>query len=199
MPLTRRPGQTEASFAKEGKAMAHRPRPSNAAGFLNPWRLAGWGVAAALLLAPAVAMRFSAEVDWDETDFIVMGLLIGSVGLGIEFLVRRSPSLAYRLGAAVAMATVFLTIWVNLAVGMIGSEDNPHNLLFAGVILIALVGGVLARFRASGMALAMAAAAFAQTAAGAAGLAADPRGAVFSIAFALPWLLAATLFRTAAD
>ena len=179
--------------------MAHHAHASKAAGFRNPWRLAGWGLAAALLLAPAVAMRFTTEVDWDETDFIVMGVLIGAVGLGIEFLVSRSSSVAYRLAAAVAMLTVFLTIWVNLAVGMIGSENNPHNLLFAGVILIALAGAVLARFRASGMTLAMAVAAVAQAAAAAAGLATDLRGAVFGMAFALPWLLAAGLFRSASD
>jgi hypothetical protein len=38
----------------------------------------------------------------------------------------------------------------------------------------------------------------AQGFAGAAGLATDPRGAVFSMAFALPWFLSAWLFRKGA-
>ena len=161
------------------------------------WRIAGWGLAALLLLLPLVAMRFTDEVDWDGTDFIVMGALIGSIGLAIEFMVRQSASTAYRVGAVLALLTAFLTIWVNLAVGMIGSEDNPHNLLFGGVLVIALIGAIVARFEPAGMAHAAVAAAIAQAAVAAAGLSTDLRGAVFSMVFAGLWLLAAALFRAA--
>ena len=165
---------------------------------VSRWRLAGWGAAVLILLAPFLAMQLTSEVNWDETDFIVMGLMLGSVGLAIEFLVRQSGSLAYRIGAVLAALTAFLTIWANLAVGMIGSEDNPYNQLFGGVLLIALIGAGLARFRPRGMALAMLAAGITQAAAGAFGLPEDMRGGIFSVAFAVPWLLAAALFRTAA-
>ena len=161
------------------------------------WRIAGWSFAALLLLLPLIAMQFT-DVDWDETDFIVMGAMIGSVGLGIEFLVRQSHSIAYRLGAVIALLTVFLTLWVNLAVGMIGSEDNPYNLLFGGVLLLALIGSILARFRPEGMAGALVATAIVQAAISAYGLSADVRGGIFSLCFAAPWLLAAALFWGAA-
>lgn len=164
---------------------------------ISPLRIAGWGFAALLLLLPAVAMQFTREVNWDAADFIVMGVLIGSVGLGIEFLVRRSASLTYRAGAVVGLLTIFLTIWVNIAVGMIGDEDNPYNLLFGGVILIGLIGAILARFRPAGMAYAFAAAAIAQAIVSAIGLSADLRGGIFSLMFAGPWLLAAALLWTA--
>ncbi|HWT11673.1 MAG TPA: hypothetical protein VN231_02880 [Allosphingosinicella sp.] len=167
--------------------------------FWNPWRIAGWGLAAFLLLLPAVAMRFTEEVVWTGSGFIVMGLLFGSVGLAVEFLVRQSDSLLYRAGAMLALLTVFLTIWVNLAVGMIGSEDEPYNLLFGAVLLVALAGSVAARFRPAGMALALAAAALVQAAVGAGGLSVDRLGAVLSIAFAGPWLVAAALFWSSAS
>lgn len=163
----------------------------------NPWRIAGWGLAASLLALPAIGMRFTSEIVWDESDFIAMGVLIGVVGLGIEFLVRQSNSIAYRLGSVATLATAFLTIWVNLAVGMIGPEDNRYNLLFGGVIGIALLGALAARFRARGMAKAMVAAAAAQAAAGIGGVASDMRGGVLSAGFAILWLVAATLFRLA--
>jgi hypothetical protein len=196
MPLTGHLSHVGASFMHGGKTMASiedRGGPR-----WSPWRIAGWSVAALLLLLPAAAMQFTSEVVWDETDFIAMGILVGSVGLGIEFLVRRSSSLAYRLGAVIALLTVFLTIWVNLAVGMIGSEDNPHNLLFGGVIAVALIGAPLVRFEAAGMARVLILAAVAQAAAGASGLPADPRGGIFSLIFAGPWLLAAALFWSSA-
>ena len=163
------------------------------AGRWSGWRIAGWGTAALLLLLPWVA-----NAPWTPSDFIVAGVLLGSVGLAFEFIVRKSGSLAYRSAAALAVIGAFLTIWVNGAVGMIGSEDNPYNLLFGGVLLVALSGAIVARLEPAGMARAMVIAAIAQAAVGAAGLSTDLRGAVFSMAFAGLWLLAAALFWQAA-
>ena len=81
---------------------------------------------------------------------------------------------------------------------MIGSEANPYNLVFAGVIGVALLGSILARFEASGMMKAMILAAVVQAAGGAVGLTADARGALFSMAFSGLWLLSALMFRVAA-
>jgi hypothetical protein len=163
-----------------------------------PWRIIGWSIPALLLLLPLVAMRFTPEVNWTAFDFVFAAGLFGSVGLAFELIVRKSTSLAYRFGAALAVVAAFLTIWVNGAVGMIGSEGNPFNLLFGGVLAIALIGALVARFEPAGMARALSAAALAQAALAALGLAADPLGAVFSMAFAGPWLLAAALFWKAA-
>lgn len=163
----------------------------------NRWRIAGWSIPVILLIVPAVAMRFTSEVDWSLSDFIAMGVLVGITGLGIEFLMRQSRNTAYRVGAVVALVTAFLTIWVNLAVGMI-SDDNPYNLLFGGVLLLALIGAILSNFKSAGMARTMFATAAAQALVGAGGFTTDPRGAILSMAFALPWLLSAVLFRNAA-
>lgn len=162
------------------------------------WRIAGWSIPALLLLLPLVAMRFTDDVNWTASDFVFAAVLFGSVGLAFEFIVRTSSSLAYRFGPALAVIATFLTIWVNAAVGMIGSEDNPYNLLFLGVPLVALAAAIIARFRPAGMAIAMVATAIAQAAVGAGGLTTDLRGAVLSMAFAGPWLLAAALFGNAA-
>jgi hypothetical protein len=169
-------------------------------GRVSAWRLIGWGGAAALLCVPALAMRFAPQAgfDWGKEDFIVAAVLFGMVGAGVELVVRASRSMPYRMGAFAAILTAFLTIWVNLAVGMIGAEGNPYNLAFGGVILIALVGAAVARFRAAGLARAMAIAAAAQAAAAAAGMAVDLRGGVFSLIFAGFWLGSALLFRRAA-
>ena len=159
-----------------------------------PWRLVGWGGAAVLPLVP-----LSAGFPWTLSDFVTMGALVALVGGGIELVVRASPSLVWRAGAGLAILAALLTVWVNLAVGMIGSEDNPYNLVFLGVIALALLGAIVARLRPSGMAWAMAAAAAAQLVAAAVGLGADLRGGILSALFALLWLLAAGLFRKAAQ
>ncbi|HEY0112716.1 MAG TPA: hypothetical protein VGB59_06140 [Allosphingosinicella sp.] len=163
-----------------------------------PWRAIGWSIPAILLLLPLVAMQFTKEVNWTASDFFFAAVLFGSVGAAFELIVRWSGSLTYRLGAALAVLMAFLTIWANGAVGMIGDEDNPYNLLFLGVLVVALAGAVAARFQARGMAMAMVVAGVAQAAAAAGGFASDIRGAMFSMVFALPWLLAAALFWNAA-
>lgn len=164
-----------------------------------PWRVLGWGLLGSLLLLPAIAMQFTTEVDWDETDFIVMGVMLTSVGLGAEFLMRRSGSIAYRMGAVIALVLGFLLVWINLAVGIIGSENNPLNLLFVTVIAVAIAGSAVARFEPAGMARAMTATSVVQALIGVVAVFADSRAVVLSGIFAACWLLSAALFRRAAQ
>ena len=163
------------------------------------WRILVWGGLAALLALPLVAMQFTDEVDWSPFDFLVMGILFSVVGGCFELAARLSRNWTYRAGFAVTIITSFLTIWVNLAVGMIGNEDNPANLVFTGVLMVAAIGAIVARFRPDGMARAMIVAALAQ--AGCAAWAVSlghTRDAMFISIFCVFWLAAAALFRIAA-
>lgn len=157
-----------------------------------------WGAAALLILLPLIAMQFTREVNWTVGDFVFASLLIGGVGLAAELAVRISSSWSYRAGAALGLAAGFFLIWANGAVGYIGSEDNPYNLLFFGVIAVAFLGSVLAAFRATGMAIAMSAAAIAHAAIGFGGAAEDPITVPITIVFVALWLGSALLFRKAA-
>ncbi|MDA1191201.1 MAG: hypothetical protein O3A46_05890 [Candidatus Poribacteria bacterium] len=117
-------------------------------------------LAESILLIPLVAMQFTTEVDWDATDFVVMGsLLLGAV-LAYELVARRSQTVAYRAAVGVAVVTAFLLTWVNGAVGIIG--DGPVNLMYGGVIGVGVVGAAVARLQSRGMAWALLAMAVAQ-------------------------------------
>lgn len=70
-----------------------------------------------LLLVPLVAMQFTAEVDWDATDFIVMGGLIFTAG-SVFVLIARQVKEKHRLPAALLVAAGFLYVWAELAVGI---------------------------------------------------------------------------------
>ncbi|HET6435923.1 MAG TPA: hypothetical protein VFG18_09515 [Xanthomonadaceae bacterium] len=165
----------------------------------NRWSLAIWGAAGILLLLPAIAMRFTSEVDWGPEDFIVMGAMLATACGAYELATRLSGSTAYRAGAAVAIMGGFLVVWVNLAVGMLGSENNPENLIFAGVLAIGVIGALAARFRAAGMVHALHATALAQAATVLYALVSGHAAVAPHIAlFVLPWLLSAQLFRLAA-
>jgi hypothetical protein len=166
------------------------------------WRLVGWAIPLSILLLPLIA-----HLPWTLSDFIVMGVLLGSVGLLIELAVRASPNGWYRAGAGLAVAAAFLLIWVNLAVGFLGSENNPANLMFLAVLAVAAVGGVVGGFRPAGMGRAMLAAAAAQVLVGAiglaAGLASPGNDGIYEVVmgtglFTSLWLASAWLFRKAA-
>lgn len=188
--------------------MATTPAPTSHK--RNRLRPLVWGGAALLLLLPAVAMRFTQGVNWTGSDFVVMGVMLG-VACGLyELGVWLSGNPVYRAAFGIAVVTGFLTVWVNLAVGMFGSEDNPLNLIFGGVLLVAAVGALLARFRARGMALAMGTTAVAQLLAAGIGLATglsvgtdEQHGpslyleTFLTACFALPWLVSSVLFRKA--
>ncbi|MFM6987973.1 MAG: hypothetical protein ACKOXG_04810 [Arenimonas sp.] len=70
-----------------------------------------------LLLIPLIAMQFTAEVDWDATDFIVMGGLIFTAG-SVFVLIARQVKEKHRLPAALLVAAGFLYVWAELAVGI---------------------------------------------------------------------------------
>ncbi len=168
------------------------------------WRAARWlvwGGAALLLSLPLIAMQFTSEVNWTASDFVFMGVMLGAVCLAFELAMRVARSSYYMLGAGIAAATAFLVTWSNLAVGIIGNESNPANLMFFGVVAVALIGTLLARLQPRGMAHAMIATALAQAATVIATFVLEDqlRVSIIVSVFTGMWLLSALLFSKAAD
>ena len=64
----------------------------------------------------------------------------------------RDSQKTYRIAFGVAIAAIFLLFWINGAVGIIGNEGQPANMLYGLVIGVVLIGALLARFKARGMA-----------------------------------------------
>lgn len=171
------------------------------------WRVAPWAIASLILLLPLVAMQVTDEVDWDRADFAVLAvMLLGACG-AYELAARMTGNVAYRAAVGVAVVAALILVWVNLAVGIIGSEDDSANLMYGGVLAVGILGAVIARFQPGGMACALAATALAQALVGVVALstrlgstAANGPGAVLVLTgfFAVLWLLSAWLFRKAA-
>lgn len=67
---------------------------------------------------------------------------------------------AYRLGLAVALGAALFLVWGVGALGIIGAGGRP-DLMYLGALAVGVVGALLARFRSSGMAWALAATALA--------------------------------------
>jgi uncharacterized membrane protein YdcZ (DUF606 family) len=124
--------------------------------------MAPWAGAALILLLPFLAMQFTDEVAWGPADFVVAGALLFGAALVYSLLARRTDSLAYRTAVGMAVMTALLLVWLNLAAGLIGSEDNPANLIYLGVLAVGLIAALIARFQPRGMARALFATALAQ-------------------------------------
>ncbi|MES2765526.1 MAG: hypothetical protein V4642_06655 [Bacteroidota bacterium] len=85
-------------------------------------RLNGILVTAAVLLSiPLIAMQFTKEVDWDVFDFAIMGFLLLTTGLTIEFVLRKVEKPLHRLAICGAILFTFFLIWAELAVGIFGT------------------------------------------------------------------------------
>ena len=89
-----------------------------------------------ILLLPLFAMQITDEVAWDLADFAIAGALLFGTGVAYELLARKAGIIAYRAAVGVALAAALLLVWMNLAVGIIGSEDNPANLMYVGVLAV---------------------------------------------------------------
>lgn len=115
-----------------------------------------------ILLLPLLAMQITDEVVWNLADFVVAGALLFGTGLAYELVARKAGNIAYRVAVGVALAAALLLVWMNLAVGLIGSEDELANLMYIGVLAVGIIGAIIARFQPHGMARALFATALAQ-------------------------------------
>lgn len=173
-------------------------KPARMAGLVGRWtRLYTRG-----LPAPVAGRRLE-EIDADLHDHVAHERARGAgelrIALGILSRMvrglaadaswrggRAQARTAYRLGAAVAIAAPLFLFWLMGAVGVIGVEGDPADLMFLGVFAVGIAGTVLARFRPSGaarargMARAMVAMALAQALVGGAALDAGKHEAAVS-------------------
>jgi hypothetical protein len=171
-----------------------------------------WGrwvlVTAAILAIPALAMALNLGVpdpgsgtegvDWGPMDFAIMGVLILGSGLLFEYASSRGGSVAHRAAVAIAVGAGLLLIWVNLAVGMIGDEGNPANLMYLFVLFVALVGAAIARFEPREASIVMFATAGTQAAVAIIALVAGLGPTLLADAFFVAaWVASGLLFRHA--
>lgn len=123
---------------------------------INFTRFTRWLLFIGVVLAlPWIAMQFTNEVNWNLTDFAVAGSVLLTLGLGYEWIVRRSEHTIYHMAVGVGALGALLLFWVNGAVGIIGNEAQDANLLFSAVFVVGAVGMLLSKLQAAGMSRAM--------------------------------------------
>ena len=81
---------------------------------------------AILLLIPLIAMQFTDEVNWTLSDFVVVATLLLGTGLMCELVLRNINKLKYRIAICGALLFALIMIWVELAVGILGTPFSGN-------------------------------------------------------------------------
>jgi hypothetical protein len=108
---------------------------------------------ALLLMIPFIAMLFNTGVNWSPFDFLIAGVLLFGTGLTYELISRKSSNTTFRIAVGLAVMASLMLIWINLAVGIIGSENNPINLMYGGVLAVGFIGAIISRLQARGLSI----------------------------------------------
>lgn len=74
-----------------------------------------------LLLIPLIAMQFTTEVQWDVSDFVVMGGLLLATGFLCDLVMRKTRKVRMRIFLCLIIILVFMLLWAEMAVGIFGS------------------------------------------------------------------------------
>ena len=110
-----------------------------------------WAIVGGLILLILAAMPFTDEVQWNEA--VAYGLILLLIGGFYElWLWLQTRERAYRIAFGVGLLGVFLLGWVSGAVGIIGSENQPVNLMYWAVPAVLFAGTLISRFEPRGMA-----------------------------------------------
>ena len=109
-----------------------------------------------ILLIPLV-LTLLARWHWRPGAFVLASvLLFGGAGLTYGLVAKKMMSnKAYRFAVGVALAALFILVWMNAAVGGILGDD-PANMMYFGVLLVGFIGAIIARLEPQGMSRALA-------------------------------------------
>ena len=95
----------------------------------NTKRFIVWGIVIALVLMITLTMQFTNEIQWNEAiAYIIILLAVGGVYELWQWL--KTHDRIYRIAFGVGLAGVLFLGWVSGAVGIIGSENQPVNLMY---------------------------------------------------------------------
>jgi hypothetical protein len=74
----------------------------------------------------------------------------------------QTGNTSYKAAVALAVATVLILSWVIGAVGVLGADGDPADLMYIGVLAVGITGAIIVRFQPMGMARVMIVMALAQ-------------------------------------
>ena len=106
--------------------------------------------ALAVLMVPLVASRLVEGWNWSAGSFVLVYVLFFAVGMTYALIARKMNAWAYKAGVGLALVAGFALGWSNMV--HVADSENPANLLYYGVLVVGIIGALLARLQARGLA-----------------------------------------------
>lgn len=108
-------------------------------------------VSLGLLMVPTVASRVVKGWNWPAGAFVFVYVLFFGTGMAYALIARKMDSWSYKAGVGVALVAGFALGWSNMV--QVADSGHPANLAYYGVLAVGIVGALLARLDARGLAL----------------------------------------------
>lgn len=79
-----------------------------------------------LLLVPLIGMMITDEVNWNLSDFIMMGFLLTLLSTGINFVINCTTNFKKRILYIGILILMFFLIWAELSVGIFDTSIGKN-------------------------------------------------------------------------
>ena len=106
--------------------------------------------ALAALMVPLVASQMVEGWHWGAGGFVMAYVLFFGTGMAYALVARKMGAWSYKAGVAIALAAGFALGWSNMV--QVADSGHPENLVYYSVLAVGVVGALLARLQARGLA-----------------------------------------------
>ena len=111
-------------------------------------RVALWALVA--LMVPLVASQMIKDWAWGVGTFVFVYVLFFGTGILYAVIARKMGVWSYKAGVGVALVTGVALAWATMVHGV--DSENPANFAYYSVLVVGIVGALLARLKARGLA-----------------------------------------------
>ncbi len=106
--------------------------------------------ALAAFMVPLVASRVVEGWHWNAGGFVFVYVLFFATGMAYALIARKMGAWSYKAGVGVALVAGFALGWSNMV--QVADSGHPENLVYHSVLAVGVVGALLARLQARGLA-----------------------------------------------
>jgi len=106
--------------------------------------------ALAALMVPLVASQVVEGWHWGAGGFLMVYVLFFGTGMAYALIARKMGAWSYKAGVGVALVAGFALGWSNMV--QVADSGHPENLVYHSVLAVGVVGALLARLQARGLA-----------------------------------------------
>jgi hypothetical protein len=106
--------------------------------------------ALAVWMVPLVASQFVEDWHWGVGGFVRVYVLFFATGMVIALIARRMGVWSYKAGVGLAIVTGFALAWSTMV--QVADSGHPENLVYYSVLVVGIIGALLARLQARGLA-----------------------------------------------